>query len=378
MQLTRREFIRLSALAATGVALPSCIDEKVASPDYGFESLPSLRQVAQKAGIYYGAAITAYDLAREPDLADVMVRECNLIVPENDLKWPVVRPRPGVWDFRDADKLAAFAKVHGMKMRGVPLLWYYDVPNWVRSALKEGQGEALLEEHVRRMTDRYRDAIFSWDVVNEAINPEDGLKDGLRQSPWLEALGPSYIARAFRLAATSIPEAQLVYNDYGMDYDPAKAQAILSLLRRLREQNVPVHAVGIQGHLSETQDFSPLAGFCKEVRQLGLEVLITELDVREGPWPVDVAARDRVIAAKTKQFLDIIFSVAPPKQILTWGISDRHTWLAMPQFNPGNLFGRHVRGLPLDENLRRKPMWHVLYERLGRSETGPSVPHARP
>ena len=186
----------------------------------------------------------------------------------------------------------------------------------------------------------------------------------MRKTSWLEALGPSYIERAFQLAAEADPGAQLVYNDYSLETDPGKAQATLTLLRKWKDKGVPVHAVGLQAHLNTDDQFHPLEHFCKEVNQLGLEILITELDVWEKTFAFDKKDRDKRVADKTKEFLDIVFSVATPKQILTWGLSDRYSWLSSAEANDQNPFGRSTRGLPLDENLRRKPMWDVINDHL--------------
>jgi endo-1,4-beta-xylanase len=346
--------------------LPACVSP-AASPQYNFGDLPSLRDVAAGHGTLYGAALQPDNLAAEPDFAAAVARECNLLVPENRLLWTVIQPAPDQWDFSGADDLIDFAVAHGMRMRGVPLVWHIATPDWVKVALKEGRGLQVLERHIHTTVEHYRGRIISWDVVNEAIHPGDANKDGLRSSPWLKALGPSYIDHAYRFAAEADPNVQLVYNDFGMEDDPIKAEAVITLLKRLQRNKVPLHAVGIQGHLTAAQTFHSLPAFCRQIRDLGLEIIVTELDVCEGRQPTDVKSRDQLVANTTAQFLDILFSVAKPRQILTWGLSDRHTWLGLPQYNSYNDFGTHVRGLPLDEDCNRKPMWRVLYNALNRA-----------
>jgi len=141
-------------------------------------------------------------------------------------------------------------------------------------------------------------------VVNEAIEPQDGRSDNLRKTPWLELLGADYIKLAFQVAAEADPNALLVYNDYGLEYDTdehdAKRSAVLKLLERLKTQGAPIHAFGMQSHLQghETRlNPEKLRRFLADIASLGLKILVTELDVVDSGLPADVAKRDRIVAS---------------------------------------------------------------------------------
>lgn len=359
--ITRRAFMGgLAAASAAGLIAPfgALASEAVNE----LELLPSLRKVAETKGVYFGTAASPKVLSKDFAYRKAVSRECNLLVPENATKWAYLQPQRGKWDFTGADKLLSFAEENGIKMRGHTLLWYRGFPQWAEDDLKAGKGEALLEEHIHTVVSRYRGKFMSWDVVNEAIEPNDGLANGLRKSPWLAVFGPTYIDRAFQYAAEADPNCQLVYNDWGQESYGKRPEAILNLLRRLKDRGVPVHGVGIQAHLSTRWNFGPqqVTSFCRQVADMGLEVLITELDVSDAKLADDLVQRDEATAERMRIFLEAVSESVKPKQILTWGLSDRYSWLQ--ESNSENPTGRAVRTLPLDRNYKRKAMWKVLHD----------------
>jgi len=201
-------------------------------------------------------------------------------------------------------------------------------------------------------------------VVNEAIEPQDGRSDNLRKTPWLELLGADYIKLAFQVAAEADPNALLVYNDYGLEYDTAehdaKRSAVLKLLERLKTQGAPIHAFGMQSHLQghETRlNPEKLRRFLADIASLGLKILVTELDVVDSGLPADVATRDRIVASVYEDYLNVVLDEPAVFAVLTWGLSDRYTWLS--QFNPRS-DGLPVRPLLLDDQLNRKLTWNAM------------------
>ena len=373
MTSLRRDILRLSA----GGAMAAVTGRAHARPvPYRYSYQPPLRQTAAKKHVYYGACVSpawldvGKDTSREfePDFSVAFARECNILVGEGATKWNALHPAPDRWDFSQADLLLKYADANAMKMRGHTLIWHASLPDWAQNVLIAGKGEALMEAYINTVMAHFKGRFMSWDVVNEALNPKGAFfSDGLRDTPWLRALGPGYIERAFRLAAAADPGVQLVYNDYDLEARQSKADAALGLLRRLKDKGVPVHAVGLQAHFDTETRFDHLDAFCIEVRKLGLDIIITEMDVFETDAGMDPARSDLRIAAKTREFLDRVFSVTVPKQILTWGLSDRHSWLSSAKWNAWrNPAGRHIRGLPLDDDLHRTAMWGVLDDFIGK------------
>jgi endo-1,4-beta-xylanase len=331
----------------------------------------SLRQRAAAKGLLYGAALQTTQIEKDPAFAKAIARECNILVPERELKWRILRPRPSVYNFAPADQLLKFAQANQMQMRGHTLVWHEALPTWVDSSLNSVNAKQLLSDHISTVVKHYAGKMHSWDVVNEAIEPKHGREDGLRHSPWLTMLGPEYIDFAFRVAAEADPKALLTYNDFGVDYDTPfgrkKRTLVLNLLRQLKERGTPIHALGIQAHLHRDRPaFNPdaFAVFLQEVADLGLKIMITELDITEKKLPTDIATRDRIIAAAYEDYLSVALAQPAVIAVLTWGLSDRYTWLSQKE---GRADQTAVRPLPLDEKLKRKPAWNAIARSLNRA-----------
>jgi endo-1,4-beta-xylanase len=330
-------------------------------------NIPLKARAADK-GIIYGTAIRNDYLSQNAQLVKSIVQECQIVVPELAMKWSAsdrpLRPHPDSFDFSEADKILNFAETHGMLLRGHTLLWHESLPSWFKNTVTADNVKHFLETHIKTVVGRYAGKMHSWDVVNEAINLDDGRDDGWRKTPWLELLGTDYIDYAFRLAHAADPQAMLVYNDFGMNYDTsedeAKRTAVLKLLKTLKSKGTPIHALGIQGHLSGSATrFNPtkLREFLREVANLGLKIMITELDVTDKELPSDVKVRDRMVASALEDYLSVVLEEKAVTALLTWGLSDKYTWLS--EFEPRQ-DGIPVRPLLLDENMNRKLAWNAL------------------
>ncbi|WP_341531520.1 endo-1,4-beta-xylanase (plasmid) [Nostoc sp. UHCC 0302] len=327
-------------------------------------NLPLARRAAAK-GLIYGAAVRKYALSSDAQLAARFTRECAMLVPEWELKWNFLRPKPNTFNFAPADWLAAFAQTHRMLFRGHTLVWHepHALPEWF-SIVNSQNARQILLEHIATVVGHYAGKIHSWDVVNEAISVKDGRSDGLRETPWLKFLGSDYIELAFRAAAKADPKALLVYNDYGLDYDTpeadAKRTAVLKLLKRLKSRGTPIHALGIQAHLSASETrFNPqkLQKFLSDVASLGLKILISELDVKDKELPVNINIRDRLVAATYEDYLSVVLDEPAVTAVITWGLSDRYTWISEFEARPDSL---PVRPLPLDADINRKLAWNAI------------------
>lgn len=366
MSMPRREFLGACMAAAASLARAAermPLNTKVVS----LAEEETLRQAAQRRGIKVGAAVSSEQLLRDDSFKAAVLRDCALLVPEWELKWATVCKGPLQNDFSGFDAIVRFARENGLAVRGHPLVWHAAMPDWALNEIRNGNAARLLDEHIRLVAGRYATRVFSWDVVNEAIKPEDGMPGGLRDTPWLRALGDGYIERAFRIAHEVDPTARLVYNDYNMEYEPAKAKAIVALVKKLKDKGVPLHAVGMQSHLWTTRrklDLPGLRDFCRAIVREGVEVVITELDVRESDFDSSAEERDRRIASVTGAYLDTVFAECVPRELVLWGLSDRYSWLSKPKFNPENPQGLLNRGLPYDREMRQKALWQVLMDKI--------------
>jgi endo-1,4-beta-xylanase len=313
-----------------------------------------LRDLAQAAGIRIGAAVDVAVLEKDDRYRRLLAREFNLVTPENAMKFSVVQPERGRFDFTEADALVAFAQAHGMQVNGHVLVWHQQLPEWLtQGQFSRDELKAILREHIQTLVARYRGRIASWDVAAEAVD-EDGKP---RETIWSRGIGPDYLALAFRWAHEADPQARLRYNDYGGEGTGAKANGIYELVGALRWQGVPVHGVGLQMHL--TLDDAPKAEDVRYNMQrlaaLGLDTEITEMDVRLA-LPATRAGSDAQ-AALYRSMLQTCLAVRHCRSFSTWGVSDRHSWI--PEFFPGQ--GAALLG---DAEDRAKPAYYSVRRAL--------------
>jgi len=357
---SRRTMIRWMGAGLAGAAF---MRNGLAAPAQA-SAADSLGVIAERAGLAYGCATTADQLGSDPVFAAAVAAECRILVTELDLKWDILSPERGVYRFAGADAMADFAERHGMTLRGHPLAWHQALPGWVWSL---GPGEWLpeIESHIRALMGRYRGRIASWDVVNEPLDPDVTVPDGLRRGPWFDHLGADYVAMAFDLAGRTDPEAELVVNEYGLifdtDYARARRAHMLRLVDRVIAAGSPIHAVGLQCHLRLDDppiDAGGLALFSAALADRGLSLLVTELDVddRAGPYD-DRNRRDTLVAARYAELIDAVMPLPTLSAVLTWGLADRHSWI---RHDPTHPFGNDARPLLLDDALDRKDAWHKL------------------
>lgn len=337
----------------------------------GAREQDGLASLAARRGVRFGAAAEPQTLENDRAFAALVAAECAGLTPENHLKWNVLRPRPRSFDFAPADRIMAFAQRNRLAVHGHALIWHEANPAWLAHELRPVAAEEILQEHIDGVVGRYAGRIASWDVVNEPVERNDRRPDGLRRSPWLETLGPDYIPMAFEAAHQADPDAVLLLSDYGLEYDDErwmveKRGTMLTLLAGLKRRGVPIHGLGIQGHL--LGDRRPAFGrefraFLGEVARLGLEIHITELDVNDQNTPGDIRQRDATVAAIYRAFLDCVLDEPAVKAVTTWGLSDRYT--SKTEMFP-RADGQPVRPLPFDRALARKPAWQAMAQAFSR------------
>jgi endo-1,4-beta-xylanase len=319
----------------------------------------SIKTAATRRGCYFGTAVQASALSNDGTLRQVAINDCSSLTPEWAMKWDALAPAPGGYRFADMDRIAHFAASHGMNLRGHTLLWHRSVPGWAAARIAETRQWTHVMDHFDQVIGRYGGQISEWDVVNEPIEPNDGVQ-GLRNNQFLQAFGPDYIEWAFWGANERAPNSRKLINEYGLEYDtPYEGQRRLSLLRlleRLRSKGVPVDAVGLQAHLDLAKGSlyrNGIHGLIRDIAGMGLEVVITELDVAEANVRLPVEQRDMLVADETRRYLDIVLDFDNVKGVNTWGLSDSYSWL--------RIGGRSVnRGLPYDTAWQRKPMYEAI------------------
>lgn len=361
MRLTRRE----SLAGALGLALTAAAPARA-------EDRPSLNRLAARTGRRFGSAVGMQTLA-DPRYRTLLTGECGLLVPENELKWGAVRPRPDIFSFDRFDRIMDFAESNRLAMRGHTLLWHHPrwFPDWVASydfgANPRARAERMIREHVSTICRRYGTRIHSYDVVNEAVDNDNGT---MRETAFSRAMGGAepVLDLAFHTARETAPRAQLVYNDY-MSWGPRAANhraGVLRLLEGFRRRGTPVDALGIQAHIGGGNDDGVEFGvrqegewrrFLDQVTAMGYDLLVTEFDINDLGLPGDVAMRDRAGADLTRAYFDIILSYPRMGDVLAWGMCDRYSWLQGFAPRPDGL---PKRACPYDADYRAKPIREAL------------------
>lgn len=365
--ISRRTFLTQSALAACSLALPVTAEPTI-------DGRQSLKSHAHKRGLLAGCAVGAANL-REDAFTRVLAAQYNLVVAENAMKFGPIHPKLDSYFFDDADALVSFAQQHNIKIRGHNFVWHEQLPSWFAGTVTKDNVEKILMDHIRVVGGRYKGKMQSWDVVNEAINIADGQPDGLRKSPWFELLGPGYLEIAYRTAHQADPHAKLAYNEYGIEDESesnaAKRAATLALLKRFKAENVPIHALGIQSHINAGigQVFGKgLRELIDDAQALGLEVYLTELDVNDDAvQETDTAARDRIIAGIYRDYLSVAIESRAVKAVLTWGLTDRHTWLNGIKSHKEKQPNRPQRPLPFDPDLKPAPAFFAMCDAIDKA-----------
>lgn len=377
-EMTRRQFGRAALALGTAAALPGWLRaQQNAAPaaSVSVSGPDSLRAHAAARGLLYGTAVNPALLdvdgvaaGNASDGYTLLIKEqAGIVVAEGAMKWAALRPGPSIFDFTMADKLMRFAGLAGQRVRGHNLCWHEALPSWFKSTVNESNARTHLTQHIQAVAGRYRGQIHSWDVVNEAINPGDGRPDGLRKTPWLELIGPDYIELAFRTAADADPHARLTYNDYGIELDTPeqtrKRELVLQLLRRFKDNRVPIHAVGVQSHIQADgpQPGAGLQRFIHEAARMGLEVYVTEMDVNTRSVAGGPEAQDAAVAQVYRDYLSIVLAEPNVPIALTWGITDAHSWLneinePWAKRQDGSL----QRPLPFNDDLKPTPAFLAL------------------
>lgn len=343
--------IRSRVLSAAAIAAVTVVGLAVMPNGAATAGDTGLRAAARGTGVKIGTAVNMDALATDAPYAAAVAREFNTVTPENVMKWEVVEPTQGQYDWTQADKLVDVARRNGQAVRGHTLVWHSQLPSWINETdFTKAQLRDLLRRHIFAEMGHFRGRIWAWDVVNEAFN-EDGT---LRDTIWLRALGPGYIADAFRWAHQADPSAILFLNDYNVEWIGPKSTAEYNLVKDLRRQGVPVQGFGMQGHLGI--QYGLPGDVLENVRRfdaLGVKTAFTEVDIRM--ILPDDGIKTQAQAEGFGLLLRACLLVKHCISYTLWGFTDKYSWV------PG-VFAGEGSATPMTENYEKKPAYDTLKE----------------
>ena len=309
-----------------------------------------------------------------PDQINLVKAEFNSVTAENDMKPGEIHPKEGVWNFERADKIANFCRQNGIKLRGHCLCWHSQFADWMFTDKKgkEVKKEVFYErlrEHIHTVVNRYKDVVYAWDVVNEAMAddggrrwPGQGEPSPYRQSRHFRLCGDEFIAKAFQFAREADPNALLFYNDYSC-VDEGKRERIYNMVKKMKDAGVPIDGIGMQGHYniyfpSEEQLEKAIVRF----KELVKHIHITELDIRMnqemGGQLQFSLGENRPVAGYmntmlTDQYSRVFKIFRKHKDVIDcvtlWNLGDRDSWL-----------GVNNHPLPFDENYKPKQAYYAI------------------
>ncbi len=312
-------------------------------PPPSSDTIP-LRTLAAARGLRIGCAVDRgfrYGGSDGATFRAKLVREFSLLTPENDMKHARIHPARDTYRFEPADSLVALAEANGMQVRGHTLVWHRQLAGWLTSGTwTPDTARALLHDHIASVVGHYRGRLAAWDVVNEALAGDGSPRPGF----WYDHIGRDYVELAFRWAHQADPNVALFYNDYDIEGINGKSDSAYALIQRLLARGVPIHGIGLQAHVRLGGVPTTLRANIARFAQLGLEVHITELDVRM-PLP-PTAAQLQTQADDYRDVLGACLSSAPACDALVmWGWSDRESWIpgAFPGWGDALIFDAAYR-----------------------------------
>lgn len=367
----------------------------VGAPTTGHAQSPTLRPLADAAGISFGAAADV-DALDDAGYRTLLVDHVNLVSTKGDLSMAVVQPEQGVFDFSRAESIVDFAVEHDMVARGHELIGGA-VPGWVSAGTwtAESLGQ-VLHDQVTAVVGHFRErnpgVIVQWDVVGDAF-----LADGTpRPTIWQQVIGDDYFRIAFEAARDADPDAVLFYDDFyddvavtqdavasGVSIVPGanaerttcdavpKCVAVRDRIAALVAGGVPIDGVGFQSHL-----FSPdpvdFAQFTAWVGELGMSWAVTELDV---PLPVTEISNPETLEFQAQEYADALAACVDAPDcdtFVTWGITDRFSPI------PTETGGAFDGALWFDVNDQPKPAFDAMAQVLAQQGPAASAPSTDP
>jgi endo-1,4-beta-xylanase len=347
----RRRVRRIAAATASGLLAAGAafaIPVLASAEEEAAASQATLGDLAAQTGRYFGSAMDGF---HESAYNEILAGEFNSITPGNAPKWQYTEPNRGQFDFTRADEHVDWGLANGQEVRGHTLVWHNQLPGWVHDVPAD-QLLDVMRHHVTTEVDHFKGRVVHWDVVNEAFE-EDGSR---RQTVFQQKIGDDYIAEAFKAARAADPDVDLYYNDYNIDGINAKSDAVYEMVRDFLARGVPIDGVGVQAHLIVGQDLSSFRANLQRFADLGVDVAITELDIR-----MDLprnAAKDARQAEDYATVVGACLAVDRCVGITIWDLSDKYSWI--PSVFPGQ-----GAALIYDEQFQKKPSYYSTYETLG-------------
>lgn len=349
---------RRQAIAALAGTLSILGKHASAAPQQG------LGHIAASNGLLFGAAAGPV-IDKDAAYRELYTNHARIVTTDVAMKIGTIAGQSGPKRFDSADRLLQFCAANKISMRGHCLIWNEWVPQWIRS-MTTAERQVFFDRYIDEVVGRYAGQLHSWDIVNEPFWPGHKAPGGYRLGPWYDAFGPGYVQRAFARAAMADNKTKFVLNEAQTERDDdvglAVRAGLLRLVDELQHAGVPLHAVGLQGHLQPRYPHDParFAEFVHALADRKVEIYITEFDVRDDTFPDDIATRDAMIADTAEKFLDNVLRIPAVTTVIAWELADNYSFYTDAARKKDPLAQRLPRPLPFDSEMQKKPLWYAM------------------
>jgi endo-1,4-beta-xylanase len=365
----KRNFLLGLTTVAISVTFISCSSSKKVTA-----SSPTTLREAYKNDFLIGTALNSQQIEeKDSNAAKLVPEQFSAATPENIMKAEIIHPQWDKYNFDLADKMVEYGKKHNILINGHTLIWHSQLPAFARNIKDVDSFKTFFNDHITTIASRYDGKMFSWDVVNEALN-EDGT---MRKSVFLDKLGDDFVTEAFRIAQKAAPNTELYYNDYNIE-QPKKRAGAIAIIKKIQAAGVRIDGVGIQGHWHVNKiPLKDIEESILEFSALGIKVMFTELDIEVlqrnfqgadvsqrvasnpalNPYVNGLPDSVQVQLANDYESLFKLFLKHKDKvtRVTFWGVADGNSWL-----NGWPVRGRTNYPLLFDRQYKPKPAYYKV------------------
>lgn len=323
--------------------------------------VPPLKELAERKGIQVGS-FASLKYLRERPYSEILADEFEYAIIDGEPNWHfedfTLRPARDQYDFNHMDQVFNFADDQDMPVRVQHLLWGDE--KWLPEWLKQGNFSReelmqIIHDHIMTVGARYKGKVREYTVVNEAFSRK--LVTGGNRDWWGERLGFDYIDAAFRWAREADPNAKLILNDFGNEYDGEIADLMYDYAKGALARGVPIDGIGMQMHIdgNSAKSKEEVMATMRRFAELGLKIYVTEFDVNMHKVEKDKDEEDQLQANIYRDMMQACIEVGPDvcPNFGFLGLIDRQSWyrgIGLEDANP----------LLFNEDYTPKPAWFAI------------------
>jgi endo-1,4-beta-xylanase len=347
-RLRRRLFVTGAVTAVVAATAPLALGGTAAQAALA-SGTPLKTLAAAAGGRYFGSDVTG-DMLSNTTVTQLQSQQFNMVTPGNEMKWDTTEPSNGTFNFAPGDQIVAYAQANSERLRCHNLVWQSQLPSWV-SSLPASQVQGAMETHITTEATHYKGDCYAWDVVNEPFNSDGSFV----ADPFFNAMGSGYIADALKTAHAADPNAKLYINDFSIEGENAKSNAMFSLAQSLLAQGAPLSGIGFESHFILGQIPADMEANMQRFANLGRDVAVTELDDR-----ITLPASSANLTQQASEFSQVVkdcLGVSRCVGVTQWAVGDADSWV------PGAFSGQGAATM-FDQNYNAKPAFTSVQSTL--------------